>query len=194
MRIFNSAFLFLIIVLCGCSYPEKSVEAQITENNMNLPDLKPIHIYGITFDLSSILVKDNYQNITVKAANDNSFSSVDYSIRFSVEQFTNSELTTIQFVDTIQQNTILTLQNYYIQNIVKDKFTISEPDDLLTKVGKKGFIQTVMEYREDKSYGIQYLIATVSIKGKYFVFQLVSSKQISPFLYDDFLTILKSVR
>ena len=191
-------FFALSFILYGCPFPQNEVEKKIEDNKMNLPSLKPHNQLGISYELSELFTTSNFQTITIKSSSNSSvnYATADNSILFTIERFSPSEITTLQFSsDTDNQSDIDVLHNHYCKAILNSNYNTvsSEVENLFPKTGKKGLLQHI-ESSSDDSYKLHFSLASIHFKGNYYVFQFIAGKQIMPYLYDDFLNIIKSVR
>lgn len=191
-------FFTLSFFLYACPTPQNEVQKKIEDNKMNLPNLKPFNELGISYNLSDLFAVSSYEIITIKSSNNSSFTytTADNSIRFSIEKFSPSEIATLQFSSTPEnQPNIDVLHNYYCNAIRKSNNLLvsSEVENLSSKASKKGLLQHLISSNDD-NYGNHFIIASIPFKGNYYVFQFIAGKQLMPYLYDDFLKIIKSVR
>lgn len=191
-------FFPLSFILYGCPTPQNEVEKIIEENKMDLPNLKPHNQLGISYELSELFTISNYQTITIKSTSNSSvsYATADQSILFTIEKFSPSEITTLQFSsETDDQSDIEVLHNYYCNAILNSNYNTvsSEIENLFPKTRKKGILQHI-ESTSNENNRLHFFLASIHFKGNYYVFQFIAGKQIMPYLYNDFLKIITSIR
>lgn len=183
-------------ILSGCPQSIDPTQKKIEENNLNLPNPVMISKLGISFELSELLEKSYYYNFALKS-DAVFFTTSNNSIFFSVEKYTPSEIESIQYQNEIENQPDLdALRDFYAnkRHSSLEKSIVSEPVELYSRTGKKGWMQSVEDIRNNNNYDLHYLTGTIPFKGDYYVFQFISGKNIMPYLLDDFLNIIKSVR
>lgn len=191
-------FFILSFFLYACPTPQNEVEKKIKDNKMNLPNVKAHHQLGIQFDLSELFIIYNYGNITIKSSTKDaiSYSTADNSLLFTIEKFTPSEISTLQFSSkTEDQSNIDILHSFYCDAIQNSngQTLASEKENLVAKTGKNGVLQHI-ENTNNEINSLHFILATIHFKGNYYVFQFIAGKEIIPYLYDDFLRIITSIR
>lgn len=188
--------VLLGFVLSGCPSSVNKTQKEIEKNNLNLPNPKFVNHLGIRFGLSEIFTQNFYYDFSLKKTDAVSFIAENVSIHLSVEKYTPSELVSIQYKNDVRaQSDLDALRDYYKNKryLSLERAIVSEPIELFSKTGKKGWLQSVEEIGEDDYYDLHYVIGTISHKGNYYVFQFVSGKKNMPYLLDDFLEIIKSI-
>lgn len=183
-------------VLSGCPDSVNKTQKEIEKNNLNLPNPKFQNHLGIRFGLSEIFTQNFYYDFSLKKTDAVSFIAEDVSIHLSIEKYTPSEIVSIQYKNDVEgQSDLDALHGYYADKrfLSLERAIVSEPIEIFSKTGKKGWLQSVEEADEDDYYGLHYAISTISHKGNYYVFQFVTGKKNMPYLLDDFLEIIKSV-
>lgn len=196
MRIQLLSILLIGGIVTGCPGSVNKTQKEIEKNNLNLPNPKYLNHLGIRFGLSEIFTQNFYYDYSLKKADAVSFIAEDVSIHLSIEKYTPSEMVSIQYKNDLEnQPNLDALRDYYAHKrfLSLERAIVSEPIELFSKTGKKGWLQSVEEVLEDDYYNLHYAIGTISHKGNYYVFQFVSGKKNMPYLLDDFLEIIKSV-
>lgn len=187
----------LLLILTGCPGVDNKTKNAVEKNNMNLPNPKMERLFSVSYELSDVFSQTNYNDFTINYANSKSYSTSDSRIHFSIERFTDADFQTIQFLNEEKnQDNLIALRDYFSQMIQKQTYNVtslSEPSESYTRTKKKGWIQSIQQ-ETNNDYAIAYLIATIEYKGNYYIVQLISTKEIIPYLYDDFLKIVSSIK
>lgn len=196
MRIHLLLITLVGFILAGCPRSMNKVQTDIEKNNLNLPNPVYVNKLGIRFGLSEIFRENNYYSFTLKKSDAVSYIADDVSVHLAIEKYAPGEMASIHYQnDTEDQPDLDALRDFYAEKrlLSLERAVVSEPIELFSKTGKKGWMQSVEEVRGDDYYDLHYVIGTISHKGNYYVFQFVAGKQNMPYLLDDFLEIIKSV-
>lgn len=184
---------FFILTACpGNSYHPS--QKKLKDNNMDFPDLEKAVYHDIHFQLSNLFERDYNPKYIIK--NKAFAKSIDdISIHFSIEHFSEKEAAKFQFDNAEEVNKLNAVQDFYIS---KRENSLVEPNtsikkDIPKSVGFKGIMQTVQGPTSEDGIISNYLTATLKIGKDYYVFQLISNKGNTGYLYDDFIDILNSV-
>ena len=190
-------FILLIgTVVTGCPGSLNKTQKEIEKNDLNLPNVKYLNHLGIRFKLSDVFSQNFYHDFSLKKTDDVSFSAEAVSIHLSIEKYIPSEIVSIQYKNDVEgQSDLDALRDYYANKrfLSLESSIVSEPIELFSKTGKKGWLQSVEEVDKDDYYNLHYAIGTIYHKGNYYVFQFITGKKNMPYLLDDFLDIIKSV-
>lgn len=191
-------FLSLGILLTGCPDADNNkTQKEVEKNNLDLLNPKYIDRLGVRFALPEAFTT-SYSGFTLKTTNSFCFSAEELSLYFSIEKFDDFEIESFRYqmedADSLSELDVLT---QYLKNkrvLSMDYPSASEPVELFSRTGKKGWIFSV-EDREKYFYSSSnYLIAVIEHKNKHYAFQFVGGIEAIPFLFDDFIAILKSVK
>lgn len=197
MKIVHLSFLIvLMLVLTAC--PEirtEGAQQKLFKNHMDLPELNRVKYYGISFQLSK-LFEDNFDFEYVIKDQAMSKSIYDLGLNFSAEMFTQSEADLFKYSIGEDRDNLNAVHDYYV---IKRQNSMYEHFSSIKKKGPRnsGF-PTVIQTIEGPGYEggdtVTYMMATVDVNDKYYVFQLIGKKGHIGYLYDDFLDIIKSIK
>lgn len=197
MRIHLLLIPLLGFLLAGCPGSINHTQKKIEENDLNLPNPTGRNGLGIRFMLSELFETDYYSHFSLNSSNSLTFSTQNSEILVSIERFTPSALSSIQFQNPIEnQPDLEALRDYFAEKrkASSQNSIISEPIELYSKTKKKGWMQSVEDTHSGNNYDLHYLIGTISFKGNFYVVQMVSGKENMAYLLDDFLELIKSIR
>jgi len=200
---------FFIVGLLFCSCENDILEQKFVENDFNLPDIVTIDTLGIKIDVSKYFL-DSTNYSWLKTTNLFAEKRTDVvslvggryaSIFLGIVKYTYDEISesnTNENNVNIKDNSSIELLHAYIRNkrieSIKKDILLSEPQLLFTRTQKHGIIQSIEEQHTDYTLNRQYLLATFTFNGAYYVFHLIANNEISQYLFDDFLAMIKSVR
>lgn len=125
-----------------------------------------------------------------------SLAAYDLGVYLSVESFSNSEANEIIADDSLNSSPELAVLNFYLDERRKS-FLYCE-NSLISVLPDgcrfEGAMEVLYGRRDDYEEDLKYFIATVKKQDVYYVFQLVSTHEMSSYLWDDFEDILKSIQ
>lgn len=161
---------------------------------MDLPDSRINYYNGIRFKMSNLFVDSYNKDFVIK---DDALTKVifDLDLNLSVEVFDENDATAIQFAFSEDVNLLNAVHDHYSfkrQKSLHEHFT-SIKKAVPKEVGFNGVIQTIEGQNYTDEERLMYLMSTIEIRNKFYVFQLIGKKDNMGYLYDDFLTILKSI-
>jgi hypothetical protein len=197
MKIVHLSFLIgLTIVLTACpDMRTESSQQKLFKNHMDLPDLERIQYSGINFQLSKLFEDNlNFEYVIKDAAL--SRTIYDLGLHFSTEVFTESDATVFNYSLQTETDNLNAVHNYYAlkrQNSLYEHFS-SVKKKGPRENGYPSIIQTIEGPGYEGGDTLSYMMATVDVNKKYYVFQLIGKKGNIGYLYDDFIAILKSIR
>lgn len=196
MREFKLCVLLATGLLFSACPPsdQYNPEKKIHNNNNNLPDLIKESYEGLTFSLSTIFEYDYSNYYTLQ---DNAFARSNYELglHFSLESFNKRDVGVIKFAFDEQMDDIEAIHDYYMhkrQESVEGPFT-SERKEIPSSIGLHGFIQVLDGQVYEESIPSTYFTATFKIDETIYVMQMIGKTGNMDYLYDDFLSILRSV-
>lgn len=189
------SLLILTIVLTACPRVQyEDAKKKLYKNNMDLPDLKITYYNGIRFKMSNLFVDSHNKDFVIK---DDALTKViyDLDLNLSVEVFDENDANAIQFAFSEDVDLLNAVHDHYSfkrQKSLHEHFT-SIKKSVPKEVGFKGVIQTIegKDYMDEEQ--LLYLMSTVEIRNKFYVFQLIGKKENMGYLYDDFISILNSI-
>lgn len=183
-------------LLTAC--PEKVDESQLSaiqNNNMDLPDLKTEYYNGVEFKLSS-LFEDFYYDYLAYHKDADTRVIKELAIYFTVEEFTEEEATAAQYKFDDEVDLLNAVHDMYCTKRIKslEDPTVSIKKDVPENVKFPGYTQVISG--DDDKYGddSSYFLATLEIRGRYFVFQMIGKKESMAYIHDDFLDLLSSIK
>lgn len=198
MRIRIILLLLSGFVLTACPESVNKKQKSIEKSDLNLKNPKYIDRLGIRFGLPELFEETNYYNYTIKNLDRVMYSIEDLSIQFSIEKFSPDEIESIKYRnDSESSSNLIALRDHYIYSRSNslDYSITSEPIELFTRTKKNGWMQSITTNSMDEyNSNIHFQFGFFEFKGNYYVFQLISGKQSMPYLLDDFLEIIKSVK
>lgn len=196
MRIRLSLLILASFVLTGCPDGMNRTKTEIEKNNLDLPNPVFVNKLGIRFGISEIFEENAYYSFTAKTDESVSFIAHDVSLHLGIDKYKPEEIQGIKYKEDSENLSDLdALRDYYADKRYSslESAVVSEPIELFSRTGKKGWMQSVEETGNDEMYNLHYLIGTIAHKGNFYVFQFVAGKKNMPYLMDDFLEIIKSV-
>lgn len=188
----------LLFAACSDS-SEKSQEDALKafrENNYNFTNYKKVSYKGIKFKVPEVFDIDFGGGYTYKR---NAFLRRDYlqGIIFTVEKFTDSDLNSELMEDYLVEKDVLNaFHDAYSDRRYESLLTASISYKKTTKknIPYKGVTQVISGRTSDYSNEHYYAMATIEIKGDYYVFQMISEPAMMSYVFDDFERILATVR
>lgn len=200
----NRFGFFTCLILCcsllfACQTKRTTNEVKkFKANNFNFSNFKRYHHDGLYFYLPKLLSK-SYSTSYLSNADGLSFANNELSIYFSVEFFDEQEAENFQF--TFDDSLSLT-EAVHANYVGKRIESLSRANaSIIHTYPKKGpvtgqyqFVSGSSNFYSDEA---MYFISTVHKSNKsdqfYYVLQLVCSKEMAPYLEDDFKKILQKL-
>ena len=199
----NIFFVLFLPLLYGCpNVNNTSKDAkELYANHMDFKKWKKVTTKGIRFKIPECFDEEKYTNFTIDNVNSFKSSNGRLGLFFSVEVFSDTNAVLFQYVNNeksplyaIQQNYIskieqgLSNRGTYRTSIVKK---ISTKNKCISQIVIENFVR---QYKWDTDYTSSYFVATMKVRGKYYVFQFIGRKENQKYFYNDFLKILFSVK
>lgn len=196
MKFIHILFLLtLVVLLTACPRVQyEDAKKKLYKNHMDLPDPEINYYSGIRFKLSNLFTDAYNKDYVLK---DDALTRViyDLDLNFSIEEFDASEAQAFQFAFSENTDLLNAVHDHYSfkrQNSLEEHFT-SIKKSVPKTVGFNGVIQTIEDTEDLDEENLLYIMSTVEIRNKYYVFQLIGKKDNMGYLYDDFLNILNSI-
>jgi hypothetical protein len=199
MKWFTYSILFasLWCVLCACPPSKQPVDelAELRNNRFDFQKWKRTYFKGIYFDLPRSFENGNVDFLFKK---NDGFSRASYQlgVYLSVEVFEEDELSKLLYNYAPEISKLDALHAFYVtkrSNSLQFLETSIRTD--LPKGAKlPGSIQSIFGRVEDYENDLKYTIATVEKNKKWYVFQWITSQDLSQYLYDDFKKIIISAQ
>lgn len=193
-------FLLLLPFLTACPPPRDRREDSIKEfrkNHYNLTPLRKAAYRNIRFEVPQMLETD-YSKSHVFRSTAYTLTEYQLGINFTVERFLDNDIYSELMIDQVVTKDLLnTFHDAYVTRRVNslDGGTASYKKKVYNPLKFDGVIQTITaepKYQYDQH--LYYITATMKVEKEYYVFQLISEKDMMAYLYDDFVRILASVR
>jgi hypothetical protein len=197
MKAVHLSFLFvLMFTMTACpDIRTEGSQQKLFKNHMDLPDLKRVNYYGISFQLSN-LFEDNFDLEYVIKDEALSKSIIDLGLNFSTELFYESEANLFKLSLENESDNLNAVHDHYVitrQNSMYEHFTSIKKKGPRNS-GFPSIVQTIEGPGYEGGDTITYMMATVDVNKKYYVFQLIGKKGHIGYLYDDFMAIIKSIQ
>lgn len=167
---------------------------------MNFLKWESFYYEGVSFELWDQFEEDNYTDFTINDGDTYEVGSMD--LYFSIEEFHDYDLEYIQYEKSKSTSDLEALHDYYLINRYGSFYSSEDVKmgvrtELKKNANVEGFIQVIENGNKlDNSlytYGNTYFTATIMVKDKYFVLQMIGPIKNMEYLHDDFLNIVYSV-
>jgi len=201
-RIKSFCFLFLLVLFTSSCGGTKKVDKTNSREKFKLNGYDWIldakqNWSRITFKIPSCFVKNYYTQGTIQAKSFTRETST-FNGHFTIEEFEESDQY-LSFVEgEVASKDLLNLFHDAYVNAVTvrlDNGVSSLKKELPKSVKYKGVVQVVREYIDgDDADPDYYVIATLKIKKRYYVVSWLTGKEMMSYTYDDFITILETIR
>jgi hypothetical protein len=183
----------VLFTACPDDYRDQSLK-KFQKNKNNLPDpIKETHS-GISFQISKLF---DYDYNTYYAFMDDAFTRSIYEmgLYFSVDEFDEREIDVIKFSFDHDLDDADAVHQYCMRkrgNSLDAPFS-SERKKIPKSIQLDGYLQVVEGATYEYNEPMDYFIATFKVADQIYVMQLIGKSGNMNYLYDDFLTILRSV-
>ncbi len=199
--IFLFALIFPLLVACPISNSSTKAANELYANKMDFKKWKKLSFKSVSFVLPQKFEEEVSFDYTI-----NKYSSKQYSLQslflyFSVEIFSDTSATYLQYVYN-QKSNLHAVQKNYVNSILVSLignydagYRISE----IKQLNKNCLSQVIIENfnrqnKWDSDQTSTYFIATKKINKSFYVFQFVGKTENMHFLQDDFFKIVNSAR
>lgn len=194
--LYFTLFSSLWLILCACPTPDLKPQdlKDLRQNHYDFKNWKRNYYKGINFDLPKNFEKGN-TDFMYKA---DGFSKVNYQlgVYISVEQFDASEADEYSFSFDEEVPKLTAVHEFYM-NERRHSFQYLE-NSIKTDLPKgsklPGSMEVIFGRVDEYDYDMRYVIATVEKNNQWYVFQFITSQDLSAYLFDDFKKIIQSVR
>ncbi len=192
-------FFFCCLILTACPVADKDNGLKkFKENHFDFSDFKRCYHKGIYFFLPSYFRQD-YNKSYLYKKDGISLVNDENGIFFSCERFDENEVEDYKFAFQDKKNSLDVVHAFYIEerrNSMED-VRISLLHQVKQKNKSKVFYQVIEGSKYSYGTKMVYFVGTgekkIQEKTFYYVFQMVSTKEISAYLIDDFRTILSRI-
>jgi hypothetical protein len=199
--IFLFALMLPLLVACPISNSSTKAANELYANKMDFKKWKKLSFKSVSFVLPEKFEEEVNFDYTF-----NKYSSKQYSLQslflyFSVEIFSDTSATYLQYVNN-QKSNLHAVQKNYVNSILVSLtgnydagYRISE----IKQLNKNCLSQVIIENfnrqnKWDSDQTSTYFIATKKINKSFYVFQFVGKTENMHYLQDDFFKIVNSVR
>ncbi len=199
--IFLFALILPLLVACPISNSSTKAANELYANKMDFKKWKKLSFKSVSFVLPQKFEEEVSFDYTI-----NKYSSKQYSLQslflyFSVEIFSDTSATYLQYVNN-QKSNLHAVQKNYVNSILVSLignydagYRISE----IKQLNKNCLSQVIIENfnrqnKWDSDQTSTYFIATKKINKSFYVFQFVGKTENMHFLQDDFFKIVNSAR
>lgn len=201
MKLLAKTFLLfsLCMLLCGCPSPQPPIAGaikQFRDNHYDFGDVKRTYFKGIYLDIPQSFT-NSYSNFTYKPfAESLSKHNIELGIFLSVEKFDKSDAREFLFGYEDQTPALVAVHDFYMQQ--RRNSLVYLENSIKTELPKgskyKGSLEVVFGRAQEYQNDLQYMIATIEKGDSWYVMQMISSRELSAYLLDDFKNIIQSVR
>lgn len=196
-------FILLLPILVACPNSNTSTKDanELYVNNMDFKKWWETDFSEISYLLPSKFEQETEWNYTVnkKYSQQKSISSL--YLYFSVEKFSDSSATYLQYLNNEKSNLHAIQKNYVsrIQNSLNTENDNGSETSEIKQLSENCISQVVIQnfirfYQWDSDQTKTYFIATKKIKKSFFVFQLIGKTENMRYLQDDFFKIVYSAK
>jgi hypothetical protein len=200
---FRTIFLFALILplLVGCPMSNSPTKAanELYANKMDFKKWGTFNFGGISYILPQKFEEETNFDYTIDKYSSKQYSLQSLFLYFSVEKFSDTSATYLQYVNNqksnlhaVQKNYVNSIQNSLINNYSKG-FRTSE----IKHISRNCFSQVIIEdFNRQNKWDVDqtstYFIATKKIKKSFYVFQFLGKTENMRYLQDDFFKIVNS--
>jgi len=179
-------------------------EIEFEENNFNFHDLETVDTLGIRVDISNYFLEPKtYQYLNNTALYEEkkdgvvSFVTGNYaSVFLGIVKYTPEEVRYLKEFFLLETDSEVEFMHSYTRrkriDAIRSNILLSEPQNLFQRTQKYGIVQSIEEV--SKYMDNHYFFATIEFESNYYVFHFIANAEIAPYLFDDFLAMIKSVR
>jgi hypothetical protein len=172
---------------------------ELYTNKMDFKNWVSYNLEDISYMLPQKFEEETSFNYTI-----DKYSSKQYSIQslflfFSLEKFSDTSATYLQYVNNEKSNLLAVQKNYVnsIQNSLINNYSKGFRTSEIKQISRNCFSQVIIENfnrqnKWDSDQTSTYFIATKKLKKSFYVFQFVGKTENMRYLQDDFLKIVNS--
>ena len=189
-------FICLWTILCGCPSADLNTQdlKELRQNHYDFKKWKRNYFKGIYFDLPKNFEKGN-TDFMYKA---DGLSKVNYQlgVYISVEHFDSNEAEEFAFNFEEEIPKLTAVHEFYMDERRKSFQYLENSIKTDLPVGSKlkGSMEVIYGRVDEFDYDLKYVIATLEKNNQWYVFQFITSQDLSAYLFDDFKKIIQSVR
>jgi hypothetical protein len=197
--IFLVALILPLLVACPMSNSSTKAANELYANKMDFKKWEIINYNSISFILPQKFEEETSFDYTI-----NKYSSKQYSLQslflyFSVEKFSDTSATYLQYVNNQKSNLHAVQKNYVnsIQNSISGYYSDGYRTSEIKHSSKNCLSQVIIENfnrqnKWDSDQTSTYFIATKKINKSFYAFQFVGKTENMRYLQDDFFKIVNS--
>lgn len=192
--IFILSLVVLLFIGCG-GKTNQPANIVLSENHMDFPEVEKQKYKNIQFEISPLFLAEKKPNYVLKP---HAFSRIIYelNLHLSIEVFSELEAKKIQLKFEESTDQLNAIHDYYISKRENSLYAShhSIKKDLPKMKNKTGVIQVLQGATYSGSVANSYFTSTLKIGNQFYVFQLIGKQDCMGHLYDDFESILASVK
>jgi hypothetical protein len=199
----RTSFLFALILplLVGCPMSNSPTKAanELYANKMDFKKWATFDFEGISFILPQKFEEETSFDYTIDKYSSKQYSIQSLFLYFSVEKFSDTSATYLQYVNNQKSNLHAVQKNYInsIQNSLKGNYYEGFRTSEIKHISRNCLSQVIIENfsrqnKWDSDQTSTYFIATKKIKKSFYVFQFVGKSENMRYLQDDFFKIVNS--
>jgi hypothetical protein len=199
----RTIFLFILIlpllVACPMSNSPTKAANELFANKMDFKKWATFNFGGISYILPQKFEEETNFNYTIDKYSSKQYSLLSLFLYFSVEKFSDTSATYLQYVNNQKSNLHAVQKNYVnsIQNSLSVNYSEGYRTSEIKLLSKNSLSQVIIQNfnRQNKWDADQtstYFIATKKIKKSFYVFQFVGKTENMRYLQDDFFKIVNS--
>jgi len=200
--IFLLILVLPLLVACPNTSNSPSKDAnELYKNKMDFKKWRKNHFSNISFLLPQKFEENNDFYYTINKFASKQFRIQTLSLYVSVEEFSDTTATYLQYVNNQKSNLHAVQKNYVnsIQNSINRNYGNGSRTSELKKISRNCFSQVIIENFQrqnkwDSDNSSTYFIATKKIKKSFYVFQFIGRTENLKYLQDDFFKIVNSAK
>ena len=196
MKIVNLSIILFCLLISACTSEQgKSAQKVLTENQMDFPEYINASYFGIKFQIP-VQFNSVYDQSFVIKKNALLKNVEELYLNFSVECFNKYEAENFKRAFNSEIDLLNAVHDNYLQ-IRKKSITNSWPSikkELTKPKGINGVFQSIEGDTHNNGNFSSYFMATVEVKNRFYVFQMIGNRENMGYLYDDFMKIISSIK
>jgi hypothetical protein len=172
---------------------------ELYANKMDFKKWATIDFEGISFILPQKFGEETNFNYTIDKYSSKQYCLLSLFLYFSVEKFSDTSATYLQYVNNQKSNLHAVQKNYVnsIQNSLSVNYSEGYRTSEIKLLSKNTLSQVIIQNfnrqnKWDTDQTSAYFIATKKIKKSFYVFQFIGKTENMRYLQDDFFKIVNS--
>jgi hypothetical protein len=193
--------LFIVPLLTGCPKDKQKDRTDTAkafrDNGYNFPEYTKLVYKNIRLQIPKSFEFDYGSGYCYKASAMNR-RDFGLGVIFTVERFDEDDLESELMEDYMIEDDLLNgFHDAYVYRRFESLYngSISFKKEVRKTIKFEGVIQTVSgKYSEYTEQELYYVTSTLKVDDEYYVFQIITPKEMMNYVYDDFEHILETVR